>query len=459
MPVIYNGKAIQPAPVFTYEREKPPSRDGDAGFKTLLTLKGTLVPYKGSPDSTGVWWTTSGYAPDEAIAPGNELRSIMAKQAALVALFASENGVLEVSTPSGSGGTRKFIVRSPKITFAEGVWVTRCDFTITLDATVVGDTATTILSCTDNWDLETLDEKLGTYRLTRRVQAQGRPTYDVTGTRLLKGWEVARDYVLAKAAPGINNSMLQANGVVDFAGGAYNYLRGQSADERGESFGLTETWLAFDAGGGGPATEDWNVNTHTSEDGRTSVSVEGTITGLEQRDNTTRELVTTRWANASAKWAEVQPALFARAGEISGATLNPHALSSQNAGNKKSGVLTFARTFDDRPLSTIAGSIKETVTVSTSGPADVFAQVPVLGRLAGPVLQGMGSRTVRSVTVSIEVDMPPAKADGTVSAAPDLNPAAIAYRPVGSQVFLERDEQSYSPTSGRATRSLVWVWQ
>jgi hypothetical protein len=63
---------------------------------------------------------------------------------------------------------------------------------------------------------------------------------------------------------------------------------------------------------------------------------------------------------------------------------------------RAAGTVTYRYEFDDRPAPYTPGAVSEVVTVTNHGAADVFAQVPVLGRPYGPVLQSLGRSPPRS---------------------------------------------------------------
>jgi hypothetical protein len=70
---------------------------------------------------------------------------------------------------------------------------------------------------------------------------------------------------------------------------AFNYVRGQSLNELAGTFAATETWVCYDPKGEPPAVHEQTVEQrYALADNRTAVTVQGTVTGLEVRDNSTR---------------------------------------------------------------------------------------------------------------------------------------------------------------------------
>lgn len=476
MSVIYDGKKIIPAPFASYYKEYQTTEDGTVvGSNFVITLKGTIVADRGSPKTDGSFWQLSDYPPDESISLNAKLGAIIRKQEALRGLFSVPGKTLEFQSENGSPPF-KCNPRFQRIDFQEGgqgrvSWVDKCDWVATFSADALyingaavsedtGDLTTYKISrANEEWAIETADERTGTYRLTHSVSAVGKRFYDEDGTLQREAWAQARLYVLNKIGLGLVPARMEATGVLNATAlQAFNYLRTQSINELGGTFQVTETWLCYDPGDEPPAVHEYTVNTRTSTEGRVSVSVDGSITGLEKRDNSTHSLISSRWTNALAKWSDhVQPSLYATAVSISGVSLNTEALNTSIGKNPVSGTISYQSEFDNRPSADIDGAISESITVSNDNAADVYASIPVLGRLAGPVLQSIGSRTSRRRTISIEV-VKRAKSQSYTPTAPDTDAIVLALQPVGT-VFLDSDNESWNPYSGRYSRNSVFTWQ
>lgn len=473
----YNGERIIPAPFASISREAIARDDGILlGHTYSITLKGKLVAYKGSPNSSGTFWNQSGYPPDETsliTETDSRLGAILRKQGALRALFSVEGQSLEIQSADGSA-PMKCNPRVKSIQFSEGNWFDVCDYQITLEADTIigiGDPAEPngfVTKVNEDWNIEILDEKFFTYRLTHALSATGKVVYDENGD-LLNGkqaWENAQDYVLnndindAGFGLGIATARMQAPGVLDDNSlQAFNYIRSNSINETSGVFSVTETWVCYDPGAGPPSLNDFTVNLrYSSQDNKTTASIEGTISGFEVRDNQTRALISTRWTNALSMWTSVvSPNLFSVAQTSTGVTINPVSLSNQLGMNPTTGVITYHWEYDNRPLPAVAGAITEHVTVNDNHAANVFAQIPVLGRALGPVLQDIGTVTSKKRSIQIEVQMPPSTMTFT-AAEPNTTALVTSLIPPGTS-FLENDEESWNPNSGRYTRSTTFVWE
>ena len=170
------------------------------------------------------------------------------------------------------------------------------------------------------------------------------------------------------------------------------------------------------------------------------------------------------------------------------ALLNPIPISTSETLDPKKGSISYSYEFSNK-LSAISGAISESVTVNDTGPTDVLAEVFVLGRQLGPVLQNLGSKTTTTRDISIDLTvMPPTGFNGffmTQAACPlykggtiyNLVSAMVSgLRPFGprdasvfpggtrdaltrGQVFVRRDDESWNPSEGRYSRSISWAYQ
>jgi hypothetical protein len=479
MSVSYDGKKLIPAPFISIQREHITREDGTP-LSSLYTLvvKGKLLADRGSPNSQGVFHQLSGYPANESLVGPNRFGSILAKQKALQNLFATDGRLFEVQA-SENHPPLKFRPRIRRVDIPEGEgrggnWTEYCEYIITMEADSIDgllDIANSlrVSKVSEDWSIEILDENRNTYRLSHSVSATGRRLLDDSGNLLenKQAWEHARDHVLNTPAVqgkgiglGLKPERMEAPGVLNASSlQAFNYLRTQSIGEAAGTFAVNETWVCFDPQGQPPAVSEYNIVIRSStNDNRTTVSVDGSITGLEVRDNTTHDIISTRWDNAYAKWTNhVSPNLFTTAQSATATILNPIPLSSQQGQNRLSGTITYTYEFDNRPVATTPGALSESITIQDVGAADVFATLPVLGRPLGPILQGIGTKTAKKRTINIEIQMPPATTN-SVSSQPNTNTVVLLYLPPGTQVYLEQDDETWTPLTGRYTRNTVYVW-
>lgn len=475
MPVLYGNSKLIPAPFVRIQKTYQTSQDGKIiGSLFNITVQGTLVADKGSPNSSGVFWTAGGYPSDEIIAETSMHKSLIRKQEAIRRLFATEGLSFEAQPWDGTAPF-KCNPRVKSIEFPAGNWFNVLPYSIELEADILYISGTAngedsgdvvdykIASATEDWNIEAADEYQRTFRLTHSVSAVGKRFYDDTGTLNLQAWENARSYVLNRIGLGIDSSRLEAEDVLDLTSfQAFNYVRSERVNELTGEYGVTETWLCFDPQGGEKAIEEYEITTRTDgSTGLTNVSVSGTIRGLEVRDNSTYALVSSRYTNASAKWTAVSSSLHTRAQNISGVTLHSTPLNSQIGRNQDSGVITYAYEYNNRRNNVFAGTLSEVISVNYKHPNDVFAVIPIINRAVGPIIQDIGTQTAREKTVTVEIQVTPST-QSAVATDPNTSGAIDTYMgtqaPAGTSVFISGDEESFIPNTGRYFRRLSWTW-
>lgn len=485
---VYDNKRIIPAPpAVTIQKQYQKTPDGTsvgAGF--ALTINGTILPDMGSPASDGTFWTLGGYPANETVPDSARLAAFLRKQEAMRRLFSVEGASFEIQSANGSPPI-KCNPRIIDITFAEGVWYNRCDYTISIQADVIYINGSSISEdsfseyisdASESWTFEVDETPEGldlpkTYRLSHTVSATGKRFFSDDGTLSKPAWQQAQAYVLPRL--GYNAAVASSSGVnnlPDYYGG-YNFMRSQQQDDLAGQFSVTENWLLAS----GKAIEEFNVEIKNDpSNGLTSVNIGGTITGLEERDSN-MQLVTKKYTNALDKWNTVQGNLFSRAQNYAGVTLNPIPLTRVIGKNDINGQITYSYDFDTRPSNLFSGASFESITISENFPADLFASIPVIGRAYGPVLQNLSSRTERSCNLSMEIVVPPptfgAGDVGTLRDAfynsnprrtqPDVFDAIFeAARPglnyLTNKEFVRNKNESWDPKQGRYSFSCEWLF-
>ena len=257
---------IRPCPLINITWNTVFNEDGPLGGKYDITLTGTILDNAGSPiytysaeNDTATWPTRyGGSKPAPTVYPVDvgqlgALKSILAKQVALRELFSKTCAKIEVASVN-PGDTEPVITFYPKfisINFAEGIWVDKCDYTVTLEAEFLLDRSDNVIGSEsyatktfkpgdpgwqlntrlnintlldriggfvedfqESWSLEPEDGQGNTtppnsnkehltrvYRLTRNISAKGKniTAYNCFGTRppeFYKAHEQARRYVI-----------------------------------------------------------------------------------------------------------------------------------------------------------------------------------------------------------------------------------------------------------------------
>lgn len=289
------GRKIVPAPLLTITKNYNKNGDGSkVGTTYDLTIRGTLLPFRGSPsgDYSSLdtsFYTGAGYPPDEIYLGNNEdFDNITKKQSALRWLFNEDGGSLEWQ-PSGGQPVVKCNPRVKSITFDEATWTTRCDYTIELETNWIYINGTTdvedslsldlISSSTETWGFEETEGKDGkVFTVSHTVNAQGVLGYDTFATKVENkdAWEHARDYVNSRISGSIDSSiMLAALGSTNKTQG--HYVKTTNINKNQGSYEITEQWLLSDQTSF--TDEQFNVE-FDNDTGEFNVTYQGTITGL-----------------------------------------------------------------------------------------------------------------------------------------------------------------------------------
>ncbi len=484
--VMYDSNRLIPAPFVSISKQYQRTQDQTPiGSTFRITLNGQVLAFMGSPVSNRTFWDQPEYPADENIAAASRLKSILRKQEAIRDLFSTDGLLFEIQSGDGSAPL-KCNPRVLDIEFREGLWYDIFEYTITLEADIVyingqalgEDSFTELISdASETWDFETDETPQGidkprTYRLTHTVSATGKRFFDETGTLVKQAWEQAKDYVVARL--GYSPSVAENAGVNTLPGsyGGYNFIRSSQQDSLGGIYSVTESWLLAEQ----PYLEEFTCDIKSDiSTGTTGVTIQGTITGLEQRDANV-QLVTTKYANASTAWATIEANLLSRAQSYAGVTLNINPLSKLVGKNEIAGIITYAYEYDTRPSNIFVGSLYEGITLTENLPADLFASIPVVGRANGPVLQYLGSIQERSVVLNIEVVFPPSSFGGgsisevraalygnpRISQPNAFNTIIQAARPAlqyGTSIQLTRSQnETWDARSGRYNYSIEWVF-
>jgi hypothetical protein len=472
MPVIYNNKKIIPVTRISFQKAYATRGDGKKIGKIFnITMQAELVAFKGSPNSSKVFWELAGYPPDETLSTDARLSAIIRKQEAIRDLFATEGATFEVQGYDGAAPL-KFNPRIKSVNFPEGQWFDRCPYTVEMEADVVYVNGTDIdedatlndykiSSFNEEWNFDPADEENITFNLTRRLSAKGKRFYNSDGTISQDAWKNARDYIINGVGLGLDSTQLQGTGVYNFTNlQAYNYVRKQSINESDGEFSVTESWLAYNPGTSSyGAIENYTITKRTNiQDGLTSVSIDGSIKGLEKRNNTTYGLISSKYTQASGRYTEVEGSFFTRVSNFAGVTLNSTPTSTNKTDNTINGTINYTKEYNNRPVPSLSGVLSEVFTVTYDNPAEIVVEQPVIGRLAGPVLQSLDVYTSRKKSLTIEAVYPPTTTD-VFAERPATDVMTALFTPSASFVKRIRDTESYTPNTGRYSRNVTWIYE
>jgi len=194
--------------------------------------------------------------------------------------------------------------------------------------------------------------------------------------------------------------------------------------------------------------DTFNVSTNEGADG-ISVNVEGEIRGLG-------EDAATRWTNADAAFSEAT--ILSRAQTYSGISgLNVTPLNKSKGKNVTTGFINYNYSYDKRPSAVIPGSLSESITIAEAGNTVIIAEIFVLGRLAGPILQDLNATTVNTRSLTIDAVMAPSGV--SYDTKPNTNALTTSLQPSAGSVYKTEDNISWNPLNGAYSRSILWKYE
>ncbi len=483
----YGSYPFSPVPPISLKKEYTRTADGTiVGSIMKVILDGTLVAATGGASI------------------------IMSLQDSLRSAFDTDGKLFEIQCNGNPILSCYPRVNGPEFSPSTNNWVLTCPYSIELEFDdepgptsgfgVLGENTGImppfLRDAQESWNIEFIDDRayynltlstgiadISPYqlKLNHTISAVGKKRYTGDGLQY-QAWENARQYVLPKL--GYNSSFLTASGVLNIGAGvfsAYNHMRSNTVDESAGSYSVTESWLLVNSGNGiaGRALEDYTVDVKKSIDSDiTTVSVQGSIQGLETRSYGTGigdfTITETKIAAASGYWNAIKGSLkvYPRAqlfsADVLGARpLNPISLNNSFGYNPANGTITYTYEYNDRPSNCITGALVENISIADSNPTDVFAELPIPGRSAGPILQDIGTATKRTRDVSIDVVVAPPT--GCTYALYNVNNPRVAVAAVFdlfyaeltgaySQVFTHTNNENWEPKTGRYTAQRGWTY-
>lgn len=474
----YNGSGISPVPFFHINKEYLKNPDSIAvGSLFNLTLEGHIVNI------------------------GSGLEGVLTSEAQLRDIFSSEGKLLELKCDGDSIFQCYPRVNSIDFAPSNSNWVFHAPYTIQLEYDFEvnnneDNTATPFIrSSSESWDVEVAQDSAYynfdgggdvspyQFRVTHTIQAQGIAHYGAGGL-VQQAWQEAKDHVtnlLGWDDKGLAAGAINIDGSNDKQ---FNHVRSVNIDERGGSYSVTESWLVLDQTSQTPnakALEDFSIEARINRDEENDiVTINGTIIGLEEVDyNSTYSITTNKYANASGLWTTVQSSrLLSRVQSVANAnsiTLNSTPITKVVTHSPAQGQIGYSYTYDDSPSNCIEGAKYESIVVTDNNPHDIFAQITVLGRPQGPILQDINTVSAFTRDVAIDIIMErdndcPTGVGGidaylnwgsnpktqveTVLAAfeEDIDNSYSTY-------FKEFDTENWEPKRGRYSRNVRWIGQ
>lgn len=495
----YGTYEFSPVPFLSLSKEYTKSGDGThIGTLWSVTLTGTLQLPAGTSGITAL------------IALQDNLREAFSDEGKCLVLKCDETTLLQAAP------------RVTSISFSESNnnWVINMPYTITLEwdeePSSGGEDGDLMPSYIQNvqcdWSVEfvedqnyhswTLDDGSNTVdtlpyvaRITNNVNAVGKRHYTCDGsgsgaTLVSSAWEQARNWVIDHLASQPTSTVVQNSGILNLDAslmGYYNHTRTVSIHELAGEVSVEQSWLVYPSGISGvpgSALESYTVEIQDTLDGTTSLSIQGSIRGLEERTYGSSpgnfSITASKYDNALSYWNVVKTRLYWRAKktlEGSDTTyynpLNSSALDTSMGHNMGEGSISYSYRYDTRPCNYISGARTENISISEDHPTDVINELIVPGRANGPILQEISTVSAGQRTVSIDVLMAPNSGDCSsqstlfssmlaMSTAPKTQVETLLCAYEGEltaaygQVFKVTDTSNWEPKSARYTRNVTW---
>ena len=325
------------------------------------------------------------------------------------------------------------------------------------------------------------------YTVNHNVSAQGEPLSGFNPTTL------AQNFVSSRL--GWNNVMSGVSGIINASGIVCNNFRTVSVNQTEGTCNATETFVINPSG---RYKEDFEVSANTSvEAPYISVDINGTIQGYASVEYPSRtgeytdgdynealayaqENTRPKIQNALGAWSGavdvdgttpskmgLSGLLYSRANAfyqanpkhpafLASSSLNPITLSTAVGYNITEGTITYAYSYDDRPINCVPEALTETINITENEPNDIFASLVVLGRASGPLLQDIGTKGPRTRDISIDAFLPIA----TGCAYTGMYRPSMFIAPTGYDAFVSGYENNLTSTySGVYINSQSKTWQ
>jgi len=428
-----------------------------------ITLTGTIVNVGTSVDSPSISNSTLG-----------DMDDILGEQERIRDLFSNDGGRLEIEAPGGGGpNTTDCYCIVDSVNFSPSTWTTRCEYTIeliTYELFPNDETETTneVTQTVDAWSIQ--ENPNGTVSLVHNLSAAGIIIYSASGVNdaqlLAKNWCKDRSHNINDGE--ISPVNIKSTNLDEFiisiaaSGNYWNMSRSERAGITSNSWELVESFIYNPSG---TSTEEYGVSLSTSDNNPFSytVNVNGQITGYTDQNHD----FNSKSSAASGYWENtVKPNLFSRvsAKVPPGYTVNPDPISTQLTHNQTQGTLGYTYVYNASSGNLIANSSDESINIVDTGPADVFAEISVPGRVNGPVVQYMNTKTLPQRSINITATIPVQAFvldESTINEKylekPNTDSLINALKPNAGKYYITQNTEEYNPLRGAYTRSVSWT--
>lgn len=290
----------------------------------------------------------------------------------------------------------------------------------------------------------------------------------------------------------------------------YNFVRSVNKSDSEGSYRLSDTWLASNTGLA-DFMETFTVDSSLDESMIRTVTINGTVKGLEKFDPTKDYYYPTkldnggikptsksadfrkgddRFSNAISGYVGIKAEILNRARRFATtgikygsfsfpqnfkrveSPLNPIPTSSSETFNPLEGTINYSYSYTNRPSGIISGSITENITLNDKNSVPVIVSVPALFRSSGPLYQDLGTYTSSTRTVSITANFPRTGIAGLTFPPPQysaisgmverFNPTGLVQGIPGNTQFIKSyvksDNMDWNVKDNSITVQKTWEW-
>ena len=186
--------------------------------------------------------------------------------------------------------------------------------------------------------------------------------------------------------------------------------------------------------------------------GRSTASINGIVQGLL---NNITDSYMVKYQNALNFWNSYSPTIYGLVNAFvgSGISLNPIPSARSRGDNQLQGSIQYDYEYDTSLPTSIPNALSQTLTQTDGGGTPVMALIGVPGRSSGPVIQDMGTVSVKARGIQLEVIMILGFPE------PDTDSFVNGFAPAGSNVYVARDQKTWSPRTGRYARDIEWNYE
>jgi len=387
----------------------------------------------------------------QTLSTENKKAFILARQTAIMTQFKDYSNAsakyFEVQPRDGTAPF-KFLPRVKSINFKEDVWVDFCDYTIEMEADEIyigkadGSSLKVpsgILDPSDvdeSWSTEYNQEDLRLTKVNHKISAKSKSV----GAK--SGWEISKTEVLKKIDALIPTDIQTASRTTYATpcNKLISYNVNPNSGEFSAEINLVyhnSTIFNSELDQDAYAYHEQTVtDKSTTESLRESLSIEGTITGLNATSNGNR------FTAADVLWGTVKAAL-----DLKYLTLT--ILSFSETKDLEKGIITYNYEIENMTRPTGTAFKSESISVTLFNPKAKSLKNYVIHNTiygtSGPIFQDIKTKKVRAMSVTIE-------RIGT-EATPDT---LTGYEPEGS--VIESDSINFTAQNKKISRTTTFIW-